>query len=96
MADCQVTCITKPNPNSPHEHITQIGGGSGSNRWKLTREDAIRRIDNKVDSFYVVDPRSLKRSTVAVVRPTSGQPYLRTYADGNWNNNLLELNQCPL
>jgi hypothetical protein len=26
MADVRVTCITKPNPLSTHEHITHIGG----------------------------------------------------------------------
>lgn len=31
------------------------------------------------------------RSEVGVVRPQSGQAYLRTYADGQWNNNLLSL-----
>jgi hypothetical protein len=25
MADVQVTCITKPHPQSPHEHITHLG-----------------------------------------------------------------------
>jgi hypothetical protein len=25
MADCEVKCITKPNPQSAHEHITDIG-----------------------------------------------------------------------
>jgi hypothetical protein len=25
MADCEVKCITKPNPLSAHEHITHIG-----------------------------------------------------------------------
>ncbi|TFB18210.1 DUF3892 domain-containing protein [Microbacterium sp. 3H14] len=31
------------------------------------------------------------RSLVGVVKPSNGQPYLRTYADGQWNNNLLSL-----
>lgn len=31
------------------------------------------------------------RSQVGVVKPSNGQPYLRTYADGQWNNNLLSL-----
>ena len=31
------------------------------------------------------------RSEAGVVRPQYGQPYLRTYADGQWNNNLLSL-----
>jgi Protein of unknown function (DUF3892) len=28
---------------------------------------------------------------VGVVKPDNGQPYLRTYADGKWSNNLLSL-----
>ncbi len=28
---------------------------------------------------------------VGVVRPQGGSAYLRTYADGQWNNNLLSL-----
>jgi len=28
---------------------------------------------------------------VGVIHPTQGQPYLRTYADGQWNNNLVNL-----
>ncbi|WP_062518493.1 DUF3892 domain-containing protein [Demequina gelatinilytica] len=31
------------------------------------------------------------RVPVGVVRPDYGQPYLRTYADGKWTNNLLSL-----
>lgn len=96
MADCQVTCIVKPNRESRHEHITHIGGGTGVNRWKLKREDAIRGIEQDIDTFYVVDPFSKRKAYVAVVYPTLGHPYLRTHADGTWNNNLLELDQCPL
>lgn len=94
MANCQVTCITKPNPQSPHEHITHIGNPSVP--WKLTAEDAIRRIDSKTDTFYVVDPRTGKTAYVGVFRVSGRRPYLRTYADGDWNDNLLSLSQCPL
>ncbi|MDR6170940.1 DUF3892 domain-containing protein [Curtobacterium sp. SORGH_AS_0776] len=31
------------------------------------------------------------RVPVGVVRPESGAPYLRTYADGKWTNNLVNL-----
>jgi hypothetical protein len=93
MADVQVTCITKPNPQSPHEHITHIGSLNGA--WKLTREEVIASIDAKTNTFYVIDPRTGKRSEVGVVRAAGHAPYLRTYADGNWNNNLLSLDQCP-
>ena len=44
----------------------------------------------------VIDPRTGKRADVGVVRQNGRPPYLRTYADGVWNDNLLSLNQCPL
>ena len=91
MADVQVTCITKPDVFSTHEHITELGGFG----WKWPREDVIRSIDANTNTFYVVDPISGQRAYVGVVRPTDGRaPYLQTYADGKWNNNLLSLSQC--
>lgn len=93
MADVRVTCITKPNPQSPHEHITHLGNPSAG--WKWTREQVINSIDDKTNTFFVIDPQTNKRSEVGVVREAGKAPYLRTYADGNWNNNLLSLNQCP-
>lgn len=98
MADCQVTCITKPHVQSAHEHITHIGGPDGGqgSPWKISREEAIRFIDSNTHSFYVVDPKTKKRANVAVVRPADGRaPFLRTHADGTWNDNLLSLKQCP-
>lgn len=93
MADCRVTCITKPHPNSPHEHITHLGSPP---TWKWTREEVIASIEGKTNTFYVIDPLTNKRSNIGVVRPAGRQAYLRTYADGDWNNNLLSLNQCPI
>ncbi|GAA1325072.1 DUF3892 domain-containing protein [Leucobacter albus] len=46
-------------------------------------------IDNKNGIAYVGSGSS--RVTVGVVHPQSGRPYLRTYADGKWTNNLLNL-----
>ena len=92
MADAQVTCITKPHPQSAHEHITHLGNPP---QWVWTREQVIASIDAKSNSFFVLDPYSGKRSDVGVVRVSGKDPYLRTYAGGNWNNNLLSLNQCP-
>jgi hypothetical protein len=92
MPDCRITCIRKPHPHSPHEHITHIGNPQAN--WILTREDAIRRIDNGTDSFYVLDPVTMKRADVGVVRAEGKAPYLRTHADGYYNDNLLSLGQC--
>jgi len=92
MADAQVTCITKPHPQSPHEHITHVGNPP---QWVWPREDVITSIEAKTNTFFVRDPYSGKRSEIGVVREPGKAPYLRTYADGNWNNNLLSLDQCP-
>lgn len=92
MADAQVTCITKPHPQSAHEHITHLGNPP---QWVWPREQVIASIDAKTNTFYVVDPATGKRSEVGVVREAGKAPYLRTYADGYYNNNLLSLDQCP-
>jgi len=94
MADAQVTCITKPTPSSPHEHITHLGNPAAG--WKWTREQVIASIDAGTNTFYVIDPYTKKRADVGVVRPSGRNPYVRTYADGDWNDNLLSLNQCSL
>ena len=92
MADVQVTCIRKPHPASHHEHITHLGGSA----WNWTREAVIASIDAKTNTFFVLDPRNGKRANVAVVRPSDGRlPFLQTHADGDWNDNLLSLPQCP-
>lgn len=94
MADVQVTCIEKPHPYSPHEHITHIGNPAAN--WKWDRDKVITSIDAKTNTFYVIDPFNGKRADVGVVRPSGRHPYLRTYSDGDWNDNLLSLDQCPL
>lgn len=94
MADVQVTCITKPHPQSPHEHITHLGNPAGG--WIWPREKVIQSIDERANTFFVIDPRSGKRADIGIVRSSGKAPFLRTHADGDWNDNLLSLNQCPL
>lgn len=93
MADVQVTCINKSTPNGGHEHITHLGNPSA--KWKWTREAVIESIDAKTNTFYVLDPKNGKRADVGVVRPEGRAAYVRTYADGDWNDNLLSLSTCP-
>jgi len=95
MADCQVECITKPHPTSSHEHITHVGNPTANPPWKWTREQVIASIDQGTNTFYVIDPVTGKRADIAVVREAGKVPFLRTHADGDWNNNLLSLKQCP-
>lgn len=94
MADCQITCVTKPNRMSAHEHITHVGNPRADWVWK--REDVIESIEAKTNTFFVLDPISGTRANVGVRREPNKLPYLQTYADNKWNNNLLSLNECPL
>ena len=89
----EVTCITKPDRFSQHEHITHIGSVTGN--WKLTRESAIKQIESKQAVFYTVDKSTGRKAYVGVVHGDGAKaPYLRTHADGKWNDNLLAQREC--
>ena len=88
MADLQVTCITKLNRSSTHEGITHLGGTA----WgKKTRQQVITDIESKTNTYYT--RVGGKRAEVGVVNGANGK-YVRTYADGQWNDNLLALPDC--
>lgn len=93
MADLRITCINKPQMGG-HEHITHVGNPSQS--WRLTTAQVVQSIESKLHTFHVIDDRSGARAYVGVVRPANHAPYLRTYADGKWTNNLLSLSQCSV
>ena len=88
MADLQVNCVNKPDRMSTHEHITHLGGIG----WRITRDEVIRRIDARTDTFYTM--AAGKRADVYVRREPGKQPYVQTKADGVWSNNLLALEEC--
>jgi hypothetical protein len=92
MPEYHVTCINKPHHESSHEHITHIG--NLAEKWRITREDAITRIDDKTDQFYTIEHKTGKKCEVRVVREHGKKPFLRTHADGKWNDNLLAQEEC--
>ena len=87
MADVQVTCINKIPRNNTYEGITHLGGLG----WRWTRQEVINSIIQKTNTFFTFVNGS--RADIGVVDGPSG-PYVRTYADGVWNDNLLALNEC--
>jgi hypothetical protein len=96
MSELQVSCITKSNTYGGHEHITHIGGYTQS-AWLLSKEEAIARIDSKKEAFYTIDTQTGRKAYVGVVRGDGYKaPYLRTHADGKWNDNLLAQNACSI
>ena len=87
MADVQVTCINKQPRDNTHEGITHLGGSG----WRWTRQQVIESIEGKTNTFYT--RAGGNRANVGVVNGQNGK-YLRTYADGKWNDNLLSLPEC--
>ena len=87
MADVQVTCINKQPRNDPYEGITHLGGP----KWKWTRQEVIDSIRAKTNTFYTKVNGT--RADIGVVNGAHSD-YLRTYADGKWNDNLLALEEC--
>lgn len=88
--DRQVFCISKGD--APHDDctcITHIGFGVEI----ITREEAIRRIDDWVDTFWVEDPMDRSRINVKVATRGSIR-YLRTKDDDTDRDNLLKLREC--
>jgi uncharacterized protein DUF3892 len=88
----QITCINKPNRQSPVEHITHVGG-YGASQWKLTVEEVIRRIEGRIESFFVRVGNN--EADVIVVSPPGRRKHIRTNPDLTKVDNLLSLPECP-
>jgi hypothetical protein len=88
MSDIQVTCINKQPRDNPYEGIVYLGNSTG----KWTRNQVINWIESKQHTFYTLVAGN--RGDIGVVDGPNGK-YLRTYADGKWNDNLLSLPECP-
>lgn len=87
----RITCINKPNRDSPVEHITHVGG-FGTSPWKLPVEDVIRRIESGAEAFFV--HVGLYESDVEVVSPPGRRKYIKTRPDATKKDNLLSLPEC--
>ena len=90
----RITCINKAGGNhaDPHHAIESLGwineqsGESGKN----SRLEVYDWIKNKGGKAYVVSGSN--RVAVGVVNATP--PYIRTFADGVYTDNLLALPEC--
>ncbi|MBN9389686.1 MAG: DUF3892 domain-containing protein [Chloroflexi bacterium] len=87
MARYQVTCVT--TRDNTHEGITFLAGPN----FQGTKQQVINSINNG-NVFYVIDRYNSRESIVEIVKDSVRGDYLRTSADGFYNNNLLSLPSC--
>jgi len=74
-----------------HEHISHLWwvNPANNNAGSSTRAAIVDWVEAGGRAF--VQEARTPRSVVAIVTPERGSKYLRTHADGVWNNNLLSL-----
>ena len=89
--DRRVTCITTSGPKDDCTCITHIGKWDDIGR--ITTQEVVRRIEERIDSFWVRDPADGSRADVRVAQ-RNGRKYLRTEANDTPRDNLLKLPDC--
>ena len=89
----EIKCVNKRDRPNPYERITHVGG-HGKTAWKLTQEDAIRKIESGEWIFFVALSGSTKNVWVEIGISRYGNKYLRTEGDSDERNNLLSLPEC--
>ena len=87
----QITAV-RLSGGATHQHITDLWWSNPTDNTAdaSTRAQIVKFLDQDGGSAYVADA-SGHRAPVGVVKPTTGENYVRTYADGVWTDNLLAL-----
>lgn len=87
----RITAVRLSQGGYLHEHITDVKWTSyeNGNTGQSTKAEMVKWIDVDKGRAYVETATS--KVEVGVVKPQGGTPYLRTYANGTWTDNLLSL-----
>jgi hypothetical protein len=101
MAVHRVICVTtETTPSGTHRHITHLGLGNESGWYRLiTVAETIAQLRNPWGTrYYTISPTTGRRADVieAGCEVCAQQPYVRTTADGVYDNNLLALTFCAV
>ena len=89
-----VECIHRTDRQDAHERIKAIGGGLPGCNWKHTLADAIAWADGRIFMYYVINQDG-REEKVIVASNGQGHKYLKTEADGEQPDSLLNLPECP-
>lgn len=91
--DSRITCVRKAHRDSQSEHIEFVGGhDTNLVPWTLSQKEVIAAIEGGAH-FYVEEPVG-HRAKVIIAVSRRGHKYIKTEADGETPNNLLNLPEC--
>jgi hypothetical protein len=86
IPEYQITNIHPPGQD--HDRITHYWVPA-FNRWVPVAE-AVQMVRSKTCTFFVLS-RFGNKAYASIVEPVGKPPYLRTHADGKWDDNLKSL-----
>jgi hypothetical protein len=94
MPALKILCTRKTSHSEPHLRVSHVGGANNSKLpWTLSVDEAIRTLELKQYTFYVMlDGR---RTDVFVAQTKAGEKYLKCTADIVEGNTLASLPDCP-
>ena len=92
MAEFRVGCKVKHSLYERIESIGCVNTATGEEK-RFSEDEAISRIENKTDSFFVEDKAGIRADVK--VEEREGRKFLITVRDGVKDNNLLYLPECP-
>ncbi len=86
----EITAI-RQSGGTGHEHITDLSWKNTATNaiGTLTRQQLVDWLSSQGNQAIVQDAQGAVY--VGVVRPENAPPYVRTYKDGRWTDNLLAL-----
>jgi hypothetical protein len=88
----QITCITKPDRYSHHEHITRVGGVRHNGLpFNISREECADDIRLRRDSYFV---RVGQNQIGVEAYELHNEWFIKTLPDHTKKDNLLNLDEC--
>lgn len=96
MSIVKIRCIKKDGGNheNPHEGVTHYGWVDSSGDSNVAGREAMVEWVEKSGNEAYVESLGGDKAYCDVRTGRSGRKFLQTYADGNYNNNLLNLPEC--
>ncbi len=83
--ELQVTCVTKPEGSTSHEHITHLGVVG----WGVVPVAmVVAALETKTYRFYTLE--NGRKAYLQIYK----EHFVRTVADSSWTDNLLSLRHC--